>query len=415
MLLDDVQKIAIRDYTYDLPDTRIAKYPVEPRDASKLLYFDGSAISEYRFRDVSDLLEPNSLLVYNNTKVIHARLLFQKESGAKIELFCLEPAFPADHARNLQAIQTCEWYCLVGNAKKWKTGKLKQILAVHGRQVLFEAERTESKERLQRIRFTWSTPATEPALSFGELLECAGQIPIPPYLNRASEKSDESCYQTVYSKIEGSVAAPTAGLHFTPEVLRMVDQKHILRREVTLHVSASTFQPVKSEQIGEHPMHTEFISIEKSLLRELQTHLGHITAVGTTSVRTLESLYWFGTAMLNACYSEHFVLNQWFPYTEDRHYTAFQALQAIIDYLEQHSLECFTADTRLLIAPGYRFRLIDAMLTNFHQPQSTLLLLVSAFTGNSWRDIYRYALEHEFRFLSYGDSSLLKKKQDGGL
>lgn len=403
-LLDSVQHLSIKDFTYDLPEERIARFPVSPRDSSKLLLYKGGQISHRQFRQLAEELPADSLLVYNNTKVIRARLFFHKETGAQIEIFCLEPYVPADYAQNFQSCGSCEWLCLVGNLKKWKSGPLKRNLEIEGRKVVLEADHMGSADKVQRIRFSW-TPADVP---FGELLQQAGIIPIPPYLNRESQSSDEKDYQTVYSRIEGSVAAPTAGLHFTPEVLADVDEHGILRREVTLHVSASTFAPVKSEEMSGHPMHVEFVSVEKTLMQDLMRFEGRITAVGTTSVRTLESLYWFGVHLLETEHPEEdWELDQWFPYQDHKDYTLGESLQALVDHLDRTGEEVFHASTRLLIAPGYRYRAVNAMLTNFHQPQSTLLLLVSAFVGEDWRRIYRYALDNGFRFLSYGDSSLL--------
>ena len=335
-------------------------------------------------------------------------MFFRKETGAQIEIFCLEPLAPADYAQNFQAQGSCEWLCLVGNLKKWKGGKLSRQLMVDGREVVFSAEHIGVEDKAQRIRFSW-TPAE---VRFGDLLEQAGQIPIPPYLNRESQQSDERSYQTVYSRIEGSVAAPTAGLHFTPAVLQSIDDKQIKRQEVTLHVSASTFQPVKSEQMDGHPMHLEFISADEALIRDLMAYEGRITAVGTTSVRTLESLYWFGVHLLETKFAESaWTLDQWYPYQSHPDYSMQEALQAILDDLQQRGENVFTASTRLLIAPGYTFRVVSDIITNFHQPQSTLLLLVSAYMGEDWRKIYDYALQNDFRFLSYGDSSLLQVKR----
>jgi len=413
-LLSRVKEISIEDYSYDLPDERIAKYPADPRDASRLLLYRSGDISSSRFYRLPDCLPDDTMLVYNNTRVIHARLFFYKESGARVEIFCLEPLAPADYARNFQARGCCEWQCLVGNLKKWKSGMLLQRLKVGDRPCTLQAEHLGSHDKAQHIRFSW-----EPAdLAFGDLLEAAGQIPIPPYLNRESEKSDETTYQTIYSRIEGSVAAPTAGLHFTPEVLAAIDKKGIPRREVTLHVSASTFQPVKSAQMEGHPMHVEFISVERTLIEDL-LHIGRsVTAVGTTSVRTLESLYWFGVHLLEeaaepnsepvAEETEDWVLDQWYPYEDHEDFPVRTALQALLDWMDDRGRAAFHGSTRLLIAPGYRFRIVRAMLTNFHQPKSTLLLLVSAFVGDDWQRIYRYALDNDFRFLSYGDSSLLQ-------
>lgn len=407
-LLEKVKQISIKDFTYDLPDERIAKFPVDPRDSSQLLLYRNGEISRSQFRHLPDFLPENSLLVYNNTKVIRARMFFRKETGAQIEIFCLEPLSPADYAQNFQAQGSCEWLCLVGNLKKWKGGQLSRRLMVDGREVVFSAEHIGVEDKAQRIRFSW-TPAE---VRFGDLLEEAGQIPIPPYLNRESQQSDERSYQTVYSRIEGSVAAPTAGLHFTPAVLQNIDDKQIKRQEVTLHVSASTFQPVKSEQMDGHPMHLEFISADEALIRDLMAYEGRITAVGTTSVRTLESLYWFGVHLLETKFAESaWTLDQWYPYQTHPDYSMQEALQAILDDLQQRGENVFTASTRLLIAPGYAFRVVSDIITNFHQPQSTLLLLVSAYVGEDWRKIYDYALQNDFRFLSYGDSSLLQVKR----
>lgn len=413
-LLDKVKNISIKDFSYDLPDARIAKYPVDPRDHSQLLLYRNGEISRSQFKNLPQYLPENSLLVYNNTKVIRARMFFRKETGAQIEIFCLEPLMPADYAQNFQAQGSCEWLCLVGNLKKWKGGKLYRQLSLNGQEVVFSAEHVGVEDKAQRIRFSW-TPAEIP---FGDLLEAAGQIPIPPYLNRESQQSDERSYQTVYSRIEGSVAAPTAGLHFTPGVLQSIDEKQIKRQEVTLHVSASTFQPVKSEQMDGHPMHLEFISVEASLIEDLLKYEGRITAVGTTSVRTLESLYWFGVHLLesktlqtNSVEESVWTLHQWYPYEDHQDYSMQQALQALLDDMRAKGESQFTASTRLLIAPGYTFRVVSDIITNFHQPQSTLLLLVSAYVGEDWRKIYDYAMAHDFRFLSYGDSSLLQVRK----
>ena len=413
-LLDKVKNISIKDFSYDLPDARIAKYPVDPRDHSQLLLYRDGEISRSQFKNLPQYLPENSLLVYNNTKVIRARMFFRKETGAQIEIFCLEPLMPADYAQNFQAQGSCEWLCLVGNLKKWKGGKLHRQLSLNGQDVVFSAEHVGVEDKAQRIRFSW-TPAEIP---FGDLLEQAGQIPIPPYLNRESQQSDERSYQTVYSRIEGSVAAPTAGLHFTPAVLQSIDEKQIKRQEVTLHVSASTFLPVKSEQMDGHPMHLEFISVEASLIEDLLKYEGRITAVGTTSVRTLESLYWFGVHLLesntmqsNSLEESVWTLHQWYPYEDHQDYSMQQALQALLDDMRAKGETQFTASTRLLIAPGYTFRVVSDIITNFHQPQSTLLLLVSAYVGEDWRKIYDYAMANDFRFLSYGDSSLLQVRK----
>jgi S-adenosylmethionine:tRNA ribosyltransferase-isomerase len=414
-LLEKIKSIRIEDYAYPLEEERIAKFPVEPRDSSKLLLYKKGNISETVFRDLPNHLEERGMLVYNNTRVIHARLFFHKETGTRIEIFCLEPLTPADYAQNFQSTESCEWLCMVGNLKKWKKEKLERELSVKGKRIYLTAENLETENKAHRIRFTWheikdKDAEPTPPLIFGDLLETAGQLPIPPYLNRDTVKADEVSYQTVFSKIEGSVAAPTAGLHFTPEVLSDIDRKNILRTEVTLHVGAGTFQPVLSEQIADHLMHSEFISVDRDFIITLVHHLGHVTAVGTTSVRTLESLYWFGYKLIKSpeIHPDEWTLDQWYAYKQMNAIETKDALQALIRYMDQNGLEVFTASTRLLIAPGFEFHIVDAMLTNFHQPNSTLLLLVSAFLGgDEWKKIYEYALNHQFRFLSYGDSSLL--------
>ncbi|MDD4922000.1 MAG: S-adenosylmethionine:tRNA ribosyltransferase-isomerase [Bacteroidales bacterium] len=425
-MLEKIKAIRIEDYAYPLKEERIAKFPVEPRDASKLLLYKKGVLSEALFSDLPHHLEAKSMLVYNNTRVIHARLFFHKETGARIEVFCLEPLTPADYAQNFQASESCEWLCMVGNLKKWKKEKLERELLVKGKRIRFFAEKLETENKAHRIRFTWheikesgNSSDSGDSLLFGDLLEAAGQLPIPPYLNRATEATDEVNYQTIFSKIEGSVAAPTAGLHFTPEVLSAIDEKKILRTEVTLHVGAGTFQPVLSEEIADHVMHSEFISVDRSFLLTLLHHLGHITAVGTTSVRTLESLYWFGHKLIKSpeIHPDEWTLNQWYAYQQmsagdlspvNIRVETKDALEALVKYLDKNELEVFTASTRLLIAPGFKFHVVDAIVTNFHQPNSTLLLLVSAFLGgDEWKKVYDFALNHQFRFLSYGDSSLL--------
>ncbi len=414
-LLETIRSIHMEPYDYPLEEDRIAKFPVEPRDSSNLLLYQSGVLSHTRFSDLPDLLDPNSMLVYNNTKVIHARLFFQKETGAHMEIFCLEPLSPADYAQNFQAETTCEWMCLIGNLKKWKQGVLSRNLTIDGRDIVLTAERGEPVDNAFRVRFHWedSNRATQP-VRFGDLLEAAGQIPIPPYLNRQSEASDETDYQTVYSKIEGSVAAPTAGLHFTERVLEGIDQKCIQRSEVTLHVGAGTFKPVQSDRLRQHTMHAEFITVERSLIEDLIRNEGHITAVGTTTVRTLESLYWFGHQLVRHPDLQplEWTLDQWYAYQDDSLKDVPDlktALNALLTYLDNMGYRNFTASTRLLIAPGYAFKVVNTLITNFHQPKSTLLLLVSAFLGDEhWKEVYQYALDNGFRFLSYGDSSLLR-------
>ncbi len=400
------QQIRIEEYDYPLPDERIAKFPLAKRDESKLLLYKDGQVSESVFKHIADYLPAGSLLVYNNTRVIQARLLFQKATGARIEVFCLEPAEPHDYALIFQQTERCSWICLVGNLKKWKDGFLTKKVAIQGEEVILSAEKKESHGDSHRIEFTWDNPK----YTFADLLDAAGVLPIPPYLHRETEKSDLVTYQTVYSKIKGSVAAPTAGLHFTPEVLADVDAHGIGREEVTLHVGAGTFKPVKSETIEGHEMHTEFISVRRSSIERIQKDLGKIIAVGTTSVRTLESLYYIGVKLashLDAT-SEELVVNQWMPYeAENNRIPVAEALQHILDYLDRHQADKLVTATQIIIAPGYEFKVVRGIITNFHQPKSTLLLLISAFVKGNWRTIYDYALSHDFRFLSYGDSSLL--------
>lgn len=402
----NIKDIQIKDFNYPLPDERIAKHPLTQREQCKLLVYQNGDIQDLRFYDVPRLLPQQSMLVYNNTRVINARLRFQKpNAGAIIEIFCLEPIAPRDYAQVFQTTSQCSWLCFVGNSKRWKAGSLTQVVNVNGCEVELAATRGEQKGNAFEIIFSWNNDN----ITFASLLEAIGEIPIPPYLNRNTEESDSADYQTVYSHIEGSVAAPTAGLHFTDEVLAECDRQGISRRELTLHVGAGTFQPVKSESIGEHDMHTEFISVEKSLLVDLIKANGNVIAVGTTSVRTLESLYYIGITLLNNpdANEEELRVKQWAPYQQDYTISTADALQAIIDHLDRNGIDRYIGSTQIMIAPSFKFRVIRGMITNFHQPQSTLLLLVSAFVDGNWKAIYDYALIHDYRFLSYGDSSLL--------
>lgn len=400
--LQQLKDIRIEDYTYDLPDGRIAKFPLRNREDSKLLLYDGGTLSERRFAEVPALLRQGQTLVFNNTKVIHARLLFRKPTGALIEIFCLEPYEPLDYALNFAARGECSWTCLVGNLKKWKEGSVQTTFLYQNQQHILCAEKCYGQQGEIVVRFTWDADA-----DFGQVLEQCGQIPIPPYLNRPSEQSDEIRYQTVYSHEQGSVAAPTAGLHFTAELLDRLRAQGIRTCELTLHVGAGTFRPVKAPCIGEHNMHTEHILVSRSLVQYLHDKTADIIAVGTTSVRTLESLYWMGVKRL-AGDSDFRTVGQWEAYTLPDRYTLREAMQALLGYFDDNCTDILKAATTIIIVPGYRFRVIDALFTNFHQPQSTLLLLVAAAVGEDWRHIYRYALDNNFRFLSYGDSSLLK-------
>lgn len=406
--IDKVRNIRISDYNYPLPDHRIAKHPLAAREQCKLLcYRVGGEISEGHFYDVPAVLPEKAMLVYNNTRVINARLRFRKSTGSTIEIFCLEPVAPCDYQLIFQTTQSCTWLCLVGNSKRWKQGPLTQEIEVDGKTVTLEANRGERRGNSFEIEFSWNGGVT-----FASILETIGEIPIPPYLNRGTESTDSADYQTVYSHIDGSVAAPTAGLHFTDEVLAECDKRGITRRELTLHVGAGTFQPVKSENIGEHEMHHEFISVQRSLLVDLINAEGPVVAVGTTSVRTLESLYYVGQVLETNpdADEEMLTVKQWMPYSTPCEISTKKALQNVVDYLDRHHAEAYMGSTQLMIAPGFQYRIISGMITNFHQPQSTLLLLVSAFVGEDhWRAIYDYALDHDFRFLSYGDACFFQK------
>lgn len=404
MKILDTQNIHIEAYDYNLPDSQIAKYPLAQRDSSKLLVCKNGVITDSVFNTLGSYLPSDSLMVFNNTKVIQARLHFQKATGAQIEIFCLEPHAPNDYLLNFQQKEKCSWVCLVGNSKKWKEGELYKSLNVNNTDIEIRAKRLQSHGDSHIIEFAWDNSS----ISFAEILDAIGELPIPPYLNRKTEEQDKQTYQTVYSKIKGSVAAPTAGLHFTENVLSTLQEKGIETTEVTLHVGAGTFKPVKSDTIKEHEMHSEFISVKKETIEHLANHSGKIIAVGTTSVRTIESLYYIGELLTDQNIGE-IKVNQWLPYQEKSNFLdKKEALANILGYLEKHNLNTLVANTQIMIAPGYKFKLVDGIITNFHQPKSTLLLLVSAFVGNeNWHRIYDYALDNDYRFLSYGDSSLL--------
>ena len=472
----DTKHIQIRDYDYALPEDRIAKFPLPERDASKLLIYDKGQISETKFRSLPSLLPEGSLMVFNNTRVIQARLHFRKKtpsnspvkgedsgdvtakealplreglggsegSGALIEVFLLEPACPVEYQENFASKGSCTWYCLVGNSKKWKEGKLTRTLTIDHSTLTITAERIGTHGTSQEIRCEWRMDPPLPSLkgrekvsplrgdlegslTFAEIIDAVGELPIPPYLNRKTEESDKTTYQTVYSKIKGSVAAPTAGLHFTQRVLQDIDARGIEREEVTLHVGAGTFRPVKSEDIGGHDMHTEHIAVHRRTIERLLAHNGEAIAVGTTSVRTLESLYYMGVLVDlsksplkgETSYADNSLplregwggsglhVPQWMPYEYDNSLSTIEALTALLRYMDERGEEVLHASTQIIIAPGYKYHIVRRMITNFHQPQSTLLLLVSAFIGDAWHDVYDYALGHDFRFLSYGDSSML--------
>lgn len=405
-----IPQIKIKDYSYDLPDERIAKYPLEQRDHSKLLIYKDGKVSEDIFYNIPNYIDKNSLIVFNDTKVVPARLFFKKPSGAHIEIFCLDPVDPAEYNLAFDTTDHCQWKCIVGNAKKWKNDVL-NFIAPSGvmEDVQLEAHLVERDGQTAVVEFHWKGGYT-----FSKVLEMCGRVPIPPYLNRETEQIDKERYQTLYAKIRGSVAAPTAGLHFTSKVLDDLSNKGIEKEFVCLHVGAGTFFPVKSEEISAHPMHREPFVVKKAVLERILTVNKSVTdnnkvvvAVGTTSIRTLESLYYVGVSILEKNEPEE--VSQWAPYERNYTWSTQESLQAIIDWLDKNSLDELTLATRIIIVPGFQFRIVDRLVTNFHQPHSTLLLLISAFVGGDWKTIYDYALTHDFRFLSYGDSSLLIK------
>lgn len=409
------RNIDIKSYDYNLPDNKIAKYPLAERDLSKLLIFCDGNVEERHFYDLPEEIPSGSLMIFNNTRVIQARLHFQKETGAQIEVFCLEPESPRDYQQNFASEHECTWTCLVGNSKKWKDGALSQIIEIDGEKVVLSCERIGESGASQTIHFFW-----DKTVSFAKILDAIGELPIPPYLNRATEEKDKQTYQTVYSRIKGSVAAPTAGLHFTEKELAALRDKNVSLQYLTLHVGAGTFKPVKSKTIEGHDMHTEFISVPKDVIETILNHKSQsnnapLVAVGTTSVRTLESLYYIGNKLAQnpEAHPEELVVHQWEPYDNTYSISVTEALRNIIYYLERCGEDKLVTATQILIAPGFSYRLVNAIVTNFHMPQSTLLLLVSAFVdgdrleGLNWHKIYDYALSHDFRFLSYGDSSLL--------
>lgn len=415
--LMNVANIEIAEFDYPLPEERIAKHPLAERDKCKLLVRNADGhISHHIFTDLPTLLPKNALLVCNNTKVINARIRFKKPTGATIEIFCLEPIAPIDYAQMFQAKHSCRWLCLIGNLKRWKDEPLAMSLDCCGHKLDLSANKIKPVGNAWEVEFIWNNDN----LCFADVIDAAGFIPIPPYLNRESEASDLTDYQTVYSKIKGSVAAPTAGLHFTDEVFENIDKKGIERAELTLHVGAGTFQPVKSQTIGNHPMHTEVFSISKQtieqIIRKKNAH-SPIVAVGTTSVRTLESLPYIGNALLQKANPDSLHVSQWDPYNDSSDdFDTIDALNAIDEYMNSNNVNVLTASTAILIAPSFKWRMVDAIVTNFHQPQSTLLLLVSAFIDRlnisrqdcpEWKRLYDEALDADYRFLSYGDSSLL--------
>ena len=400
-----MQEIRIDEYDYDLPADRIAQHPLPGRDSSRLLIYNRTELSSDSFRNLGSHLPPGSHLVFNNTRVISARLIFRKGSGALVEVLCLEPLSPHSYELSFSSADPVEWKCIIGNLKKWKGGMLSMQFTTGGEANNLTAERIGQEGDAWRVRFSWSNRR----LSFSEVIEASGHIPLPPYINREDETEDRLRYQTVYSRVRGSVAAPTAGLHFTDELLRSLGENGTSSSNITLHVGAGTFQPVRASSIAGHTMHCERFSVTGKTIGNLLANHGSIIAVGTTSVRTLESLYWLGVKIITdkSRQNDPATISQWEPYEEDRGISVAESLGALKNYMSDNNSDELEASTSMIIVPGYRFRMIEGMITNFHQPRSTLLLLVSAWTGNDWKKIYRYALDNGFRFLSYGDSSLL--------
>lgn len=405
----EFKNIAIKDYNYVLPDEKIAKYPKESRDESKLLYAEGNRLETYQFKQLPDILENSDLLIFNNARVIQARLEFFKETGAHIEIFCLEPHHPADYNLAFQVTDTCTWKCLVGNLKRWKNNKLQKKICINQTNYTIEATKISKTSNAEIIQFNWQASAIQSdnsKITFGDILENIGNTPLPPYLNRKAEFEDKTRYQTIYAAQEGSVAAPTAGLHFTENVLRSLKNKGIGTETITLHVSAGTFRPVKSQTIEGHEMHMEHFQINDTALKRIIDHKGRIIAVGTTSARTLESLHRIGLKLMNQ-EENPFEISQWEVYEKPDNTNYRDSFNAIINYLEINNLRELQASTSIIIIPGYQFKVIQGLITNFHQPKSTLLLLIAAAVGEKWREIYNYTLANDYRFLSYGDSSLL--------
>lgn len=401
-----IPEISIEQYNYDLPDERIAKYPLSERDMSKLLVYQDGEVNEDRFTSMPEFLPEGYLMVFNDTKVVPARLHFQRETGAHIEIFCLEPVHPEEYVSMFAVTDRCRWKCIVGNVKRWKGDTLhlynpecSQAVAAMG----LKADLVERNGETSIVEFSW-----EDGAPFSAVLELCGSVPIPPYLNRETESVDLERYQTLYAKFRGSVAAPTAGLHFTENVLQGIRGKGIETATVCLHVGAGTFLPVKSSRVAEHTMHRETFVVTRDFIKTLIGALGKVIAVGTTSVRTLESLYYIGVSCLETGAPED--VNQWDPYAREYEYSTGEALSALLSYMDDHGMTSLQIGTSIIIVPGFRFRIVDVLVTNFHQPQSTLLLLISAFVKGDWERIYDYALAHGFRFLSYGDSSLLFRR-----
>jgi S-adenosylmethionine:tRNA ribosyltransferase-isomerase len=405
-----INEINLKDYDYNLPSDRIAQYPASERDLSQLLVYKDNIISRDIFRNVDHYLPPDSLLVFNNTRVIRARILFRKETGAVIEVLCLEPLAPVEYELSFGSRHPVEWKCIIGNLKKWKSGIIKTSYILNGKHYVLVAKRVQKEGDTWRIRFEWSS--TE--ISFGEVIDLAGRLPLPPYLQREAEPEDLNRYQTVYSSIKGSVAAPTAGLHFTGKMVERLKVSGTAMTEVTLHIGAGTFKPVKTESISEHAMHCEHFSVSRETIEMLREYEGKIIPVGTTSVRTLESLYWLGVKLKkkSSIIINELSLGQWDAYESDPGISHVESIEAILKFMKENDLPVLNAVTSIMIIPGYKFRMIKGMITNFHQPMSTLLLLISAWVKENWKEIYKYALQNDFRFLSYGDCSLLFRHEN---
>lgn len=400
--MNPLPSLSIKEYTYELPEELIARYPLAERDMSRLLVYRNGTWNDASFREIGRFLPEQSMLVFNNTRVIQARLRFRKETGSEIEIFCLEPLLPADVQMACRSTSGTIWKCMVGNSRKWKHGVLQQSVPTSKGTVMLEIERGEPIDNACAIEFRWDSNA----VTFAELIEVAGVTPIPPYLHRESEALDEERYQTVYSSQKGSVAAPTAGLHFTPQLLSQLRNEGKSTLELTLHVGAGTFQPVQSPRVAEHVMHTEHFVVEKAALVNLLNHHKSVTAVGTTSVRTLESMYWLGVKLLCGDDLTQGV-QQWDAYHLPAHFSVKESLEALLHFMDLHQWSHFQSKTAILIVPGYQFKMVDVLITNFHQPNSTLLLLIAAFIGPDWKRMYAHAVAHQYRFLSYGDSSIL--------
>ncbi len=398
------------DFDYDLPEERIAMFPARERDGSRLLLYDGNTIASDIFKNIGNHISPGSLLVFNDTRVIRARLIFYKKSGARIEIFCLEPLDPAVYETSFSCSGPVEWKCIIGNLKKWKSGAVAIKFTSGGKEFELKAEKAGKADEAWRIKFSWNCIG----LSFGEVIEAAGHIPLPPYIAREDVKEDNDRYQTVYSAVKGSVAAPTAGLHFTEGVLEGLSAKGINRVNVTLHVGAGTFQPVRSAGISAHTMHTEHFFVTIDTISRLIENEGNVIAVGTTSVRTIESIYWLGVRVVEKpdTYIDGLKVGQWEPYDRTVEISPEEALKALYWAMKKKGIRIISASTQIIIVPGYRFRITNGIITNFHQPRSTLLLLIAAWTGKAWKDIYKYALDNGFRFLSYGDSSFLYRSRN---